>query len=202
MRDAILLTMLVIWAAAPQKTQPTRDFHWNWRESKELVASTDSLATSQEIKEPERAGLIDALAKQFKSYPRPTEYAAKTRVKLIDLNGDGIPEAICQATNDESCSPTGNCSFWIYEKSGAGYKLILSNRAVQTFTIQNSQASGYHDLVLGMHGSATERSLTVFRFRDGHYRRTDCYDANWTSLGKDGEYHDLKEPRITRGSCS
>ena len=90
----------------------------------------DSLATSKDIGELERAELLDALAEQFKGYPQPTENAAETRVKLADLNGDGVPEAICQATDDESCSPTGNCSFWIFQKGATGYKLILSRPAM------------------------------------------------------------------------
>jgi hypothetical protein len=73
----------------------------------------------------------------------------------------------------------------------------LEKGAVQDFTIQPTQTNGYFDLVLGMHGSATEQSLFLYQFRDGRYRRTGCYDANWTYLGKDGEYHHLKQPRIT-----
>jgi len=95
------------------------------------------------------------------------------------------------------CSPTGNCPFWVFRKMKAAYRLLLEKEAIQTFTIQRTQTNGYLDLVLGMHGSATEQGLFVNQFRDGRYRRTACYDASWTYLGNDGENHDLKVPRIT-----
>jgi len=34
-----------------------------------------------------------------------------TRVELVDLNGDGIPEVITQGTNKEGCSPRGSGAF-------------------------------------------------------------------------------------------
>src|SRR5262245_48204554 len=171
MRKLILFVVLAVGAGAQKLTpHPAPILHWNWRESQELVASTQSLATFKEISEPERAKLLNALAEQFKGEAQPNERAAKTRIKFLDLNGDGVPEAICQSFDTESCSPTGNCSFWIFQKSGTGYKLLLSKRAIQTFTIQNGQTSGYYDVVLGMHGSATEQGLTVYQFRDGRYR--------------------------------
>jgi hypothetical protein len=47
-----------------------------------------------------------------------------------------------------------------------------------------------------MHGSATEQGLFVYRFANGRYRRSACYDANWQRLVGD-EWQDLKEPMIT-----
>jgi hypothetical protein len=138
------------------------------------------------------------LVAQLKDDPEAVKLAAETRVKFVDLNGDGVPEVIAQPVgNNYVCSPTGNCAFWVFQKTAGGYKLIAEKGAVQTFTIQRTRTNGFLDLVLNMHGSATSRGLYVYRFRDGKYRRTDCYGANWTYLGKDGEVHDLEEPRIT-----
>src|SRR5208282_1656037 len=58
------------------------------------------------------------------------EATLKTGVKLIDLNGDGIPEVVAQAMAD--CSPTGNCSFFFQAEDGIRYRLIL-NGFGQTF---------------------------------------------------------------------
>lgn len=140
--------------------------------------------------------LLNALTARFKGDSNAKSKAADTRVRLVDLNGDGVPEVISQASGD-ICSPTGNCPFWVFQKTGAKYRLILEKWAVQDFTVQPTQTNGYFDLVLGMHGSATEQGLFLYQFRDGRYRKAGCYDANWTYLGKDGEYHDLKQPRIT-----
>lgn len=194
---ATLLLFVVASAAQKSPEKRTLGFQWNWREAE---VATGPLATAPSISTAERAMLLRALAARFNGYrtpPNPDERAAQTRIKVIDLNGDGVPEVIAQPVG-EVCSPTGNCPFWAFQKASTGYILIMEKGAAQDFTIQPSRTNGYFDLVLGMHGSATEQGLYVYQFRDGRYRRTGCYDANWTYLGEDGEYHELKEPRITR----
>lgn len=187
--------MLLIVVSAGQQPPAKRrpGFQWNWKESQE---ASDTVRASKGISPAERTMLLNALAARFKGDPNPKNEAADTRVRLVDLNGDGVPEVISQASGD-ICSPTGNCPFWVFQKTGTRYMLILENGAVQDFTIQPTQTNGYFDLVLGMHGSATEQGLFVYQFRGGRYRRTGCYDANWTYLAKDGEYHHLKQPRVT-----
>jgi hypothetical protein len=186
--------MLIVVSAAQQPTaKRTPGFQWNSKESQE---ARDTVRASKGISPAERAMLLNALAARFKGDPNPKSEAEDTRVRLVDLNGDGVPEVISQASGD-ICSPTGNCPFWAFQKTGTQYRLILEKGAVQDFTIQPTQTNGYFDLVLGMHGSATEQGLFLYQFRDGRYRRAGCYDANWTYLGKDGEYHNLKQPRIT-----
>jgi hypothetical protein len=191
----MLLLLVVACAAQEPPEKQTHGFHWDWRESEDFGSQT--IATSKDISEAERAALLNAVATQLKDDPEAMKLAAETRVKFVDLNGDGVPEVIGQPVGNHVCSPTGNCLFWVFQKTADGYRLIGKKGAVQTFTIQQTRTNGFFDLVLGMHGSATEQGLYVYRFRDGRYRRTDCYDANWTYLGKDGEVHDLEEPRIT-----
>jgi len=194
----LLLYVAVAFQAAP--TQKIAAFRWSSREAQELVTGRDALAASRDITDFEKARLLDALTIQFRGSSEPRKRAAKTRVKLVDLNGDGVPEVFCQAVDEEMCSPTGNCSFWLFQKDVNGYTLLLKKTAIQTFTIQPTKTNGYHDLVLGMHGSATDQELFLYQIHEGQYRKAACYDANWEHLGKDGEYHRLTEPRIT--SCA
>ena len=170
-------------------------FHWNWRHT-ETAKST--IAKNNEISAMERVLLLDGIAKEFKSDPQARERAAATRIKVVDLNGDGVPEIIVQAVGDDVCSPTGNCPFWLFQRTASGYRLILKRGAIQSFTIQPTRTTGYFDLVLGMHGSATEQGLYVYQFSHEQYRRVACYDATWTYMDKNNEAHDLKEPRISQ----
>jgi hypothetical protein len=118
-------------------------------------------------------------------------------IKLIDLDGDGIPEVMAQEIGLKAgCGATGNCPVWIFQRSERGYSVLLHSQA-QTFTIQPTKTKRFHDIVLGLHVSATEADLTEYRFEGMAYRKTGCYEAGWTYLGKDGEYHDLREPRMT-----
>ena len=122
--------------------------------------------------------------------------AAATRVKLVDLDGDGRPEVIAQGIGDV-CSRTGNCPFWVFQRVASGYKVILEKGAVQTFTVQPTRSNDYSDLLLSMHGSATEQELYSYQFGHGRYRSIACYDANWSYLDENGRIHELKRPRIT-----
>src|ERR1035438_9964183 len=107
-----------------------------------------------------------------------------------------MPEVIAQPSDRESCSPTGNCTFLVFMRSGRGYRLLLKRIAIQTFAVRPARTNGFKDLVLGQHGSATEKELFLYHFVDRRYRKVACFDANWTRLVGD-ELEELKEPLIT-----
>jgi hypothetical protein len=123
------------------------------------------------------------------------ERAEQTLVKFVDLNGDGIPEVIAQPIGN-ICG-AANCPLYVFQKTGTKYQVILEKGAAQTVTIQKSRTNGYLDVIVGMHGSATEQGLFVYQFRQGRYWRTHCFNASFTYVGKDGEVHELEEARIT-----
>ena len=124
------------------------------------------------------------------------ERLEQTRVEFIDLNSDGFPEVIAHLSGD-ACSPTGNCPLYVLRKTGKNYRVILEKQAAQSIFVQKTRSNGYSDVVVRMHGSATETGLFVYQFRQGRYWRTHCYDESFTYIGKDGEEHELEEPRIT-----
>jgi hypothetical protein len=151
----------------------------------------------------ERAAIVKALTNQPKAEVRDTdseekleESALDTRVKLVDLDGDGIPEIIAQGAGVPECSPTGNCPFWILRKSHDAYRVLFQRGAIQTFEIQRTRSNGFSEIVVEMHGSATERGLKLLRYSEGRYHETGCYEANWSVLEGD-VVRDLKEPRLT-----
>ena len=205
-----LLAIWICWSGLVGSAQgPPKRFHWDWRKSEEPTW-IDSISRSKTFSAEDRAGLIEEFASQFrpfmskmgiKSEQELEEIIAKTRIKAVDLGGSSFKEFAALSGDDQSCSPTGNCEFWILQQDAGKYSVILHRIATQTFTIQPTISNGFHDLVLGQHGSATETGLTLYCFDGSKYRRVACYDASWRSLGKDGEYHDLKEPRIVPTTC-
>jgi hypothetical protein len=192
---------------------PAKRFHWDWRKVEK--DNWESIAQSKTLSAKERAGLIEAVASQLRSSmsdlgieseEQLREAAAKTRIKAVDLGDNGVREFLAQGsgvgpTPPRLCSPTGNCDVWVFRQNADRYTVILHRIATQNFTIQPTISNGFHDLVLGQHGSATEQGLTLYRFDGSKYRRISCYDANWSFLGKDGEYHTRKYPRITPVIC-
>lgn len=183
----LLTTFLACLLALPILAEDR--FHWNWRKAAELSCK-DPLQTSP-LPKSEQAAIAGVLRKLLKDHP---ESAWATRIKLVDLNGDGSKEVVAQACSDNYCSPTGNCPLWVLERSVRGYRVILKSFG-QTFTIQG-RTNGYSDIVVSMHGSATVSGLRVFRYRDGSYQKTGCYDASWEIMTDEG-YRTLKEPQVT-----
>ncbi len=191
-----LLFLLSVWSLISVSQTPSRNastFHWNGQASQ---TANKTAAQEKHLSAQQRAALLKALTNLLGDDPRARQWAAETRLKLVDLNDDGVPEVIAQPVGD-ICSPTGNCPFWVFQNTASGYKVILEKGAVQAFTIQPTRTNGFSDLVLEMHGSATERELYLYEFTQNRFRRIACYDANWTYLDQNSKLQDLKAPRIT-----
>ena len=183
-----------------QTVSNPENFHWDWKESQELKA--DQSVRNSKLAEQDRKEVAIAIADEIrpmmadveiKSQAELKKKALDTRIALIDLNGDGIPEVVAQAM--VGCGATGNCPFWVFRKSKRGYDAILQGEA-QTFTVQPSSTNGFRDIVLSTHGSYSSGGLTDYHYRDGVYKDVGCYGYEWTVL--EGEtIRELKEPRIT-----
>ena len=176
-------------------------FHWDWRASHELKA--DQSLRNARLPEQSLNAIAGAIADQIrpvmaeleiKSETELKKKALDTRIAVIDLNGDGTPEIVAQGM--VNCGATGNCPFWVLQKSKqSGYEIILEGEA-QTFTIQGSSTNGFRDIVLSTHGSYSSGGLTIYQYQEGVYRDVGCYNYEWAVL--EGEkVQELKEPRIT-----
>jgi hypothetical protein len=131
------------------------------------------------------------------------ELFANLRVRAVDLNGDGVPEVIAQPSGTLYwCGATGNCAFWIFQKTRGRFRAILDSHqgngiiSAQIFNMLPTRTHGYNDLVLGAHESASEKELIIYRFNGRVYRPHECFDANWTIIVSD-EMRNLKEPQMT-----
>ena len=189
--------------AFPQPTSGGGQFKWNWHNWREL-SWKQSINRSKTVPVSIRGKLIDAVVAAMRPFVTDLNIssdvelrrvAGDTRITFVDL-GNGARSVVAQAGGEKSgCSPTGNCPFWILMPIKAGYSVVLAGEA-QTFTIQPTRTHALKDIVLGRHGSAFDSELTVYRFNGKKYEAGPCYDATWSALGKDGEYHTLREPRM------
>ena len=138
------------------------------------------------LSEDERAALKAALSAEIDPLRRDLaeEWQAPVfRIKLLDLNGDHIPEVIVEAFGPPIwCGATGNCRFWVFRKSSKTYESLLVREDFDSylgFAVMQNHSSGYPDLVFNQHQSAYQQSLFVYKFRNGKYRVSGCYEANW-----------------------
>jgi hypothetical protein len=119
-----MLCLHMALAETKQAESPKHGFHWDshawqelrWKDSldRARITERDRKAIAAAIQEELRPNMKDL---NIDSEEKLREVALKTRVKMIDLSGDGIPEVVAQAIPD--CSPTGNCSVWIFRKAQA-----------------------------------------------------------------------------------
>ena len=172
-------------------------FSWNWHEVDRPKESLSQVRLS----EGERAALKAALSAEL-GPPDPKfsaeEQAVDFQIKLIDLNGDHVPEVIAQLTGRFQCGASGNCPFQVFRKSGKAYEPILVTKGINTyqgFTVTKQRTAGYVDLILNQHESAFQQALVIYKFRNGKYRASGCYEATWNN---GDEAPASKEPVMTK----
>jgi hypothetical protein len=144
-------TVVVNVVSAASKLTPHPEsanihFQWDWKDSQELKA--DQSLRNAKLAEQQRDAIAEQLRPmvadlgfEFGSESELRKAAQDTRIKMIDLNGDGLPEVVAQGMI--GCGATGNCPFGVLRKAKQGYELILKGEA-QTFTIQKSNSNGFH----------------------------------------------------------
>ena len=195
--------------AAGQQINPSDTFHYNPHGWQEL--SWRQSITRLRLAPALKADLIEAIVEQMRedgfeedsenghlSEKELRDIAAETRIAFVDLAGHGKNEVIAQAGGEKSgCSPTGNCPLWVLRRQRDGYHVILDAGSAQTFTIQLHRTHGLNDLVLSMHGSATDSMLSLYKFNGSSYSDVACYDESWKTADENGDFHHSKEPRIT-----
>jgi hypothetical protein len=189
-------------AAGIAQTQPTKGdepahFRWSERLAHELRYQ-NTIRTSTDLTPEQRGAILNAVLGQLKrqkledvSPAGLRRLAFNTRIEFVDLNHDGTNEVIAQSNGVEACGATGNCFLWIFQPTDDGYKLLLDGGG-QVLRILDSSTSGYQDVVLGSHDSASERTLLVYTYRNGRYRRSECYSLSWMA----DNFHTLESPRI------
>ena len=114
----------------------------------------------------EPRGLSDAVRKYSHEAATPRfEYA------LVDLNGDGIPDAIVRLTARDWCG-SGGCTMLILRGGEQGYTFV----AKATFTQKPIKVSpevlhGWHTLLVPVRGGGVQQGFALMRFSGREYPR-------------------------------
>jgi hypothetical protein len=67
---------------------------------------------------------------------------------------------------------------WIFKEADKRFQPIPETEG-QTFEIRQTATNHFKDFLVGIHESAFQRTLLLYRMRDGKYRMDACYDAVW-----------------------
>jgi hypothetical protein len=173
------------------------DFEWSWR-SQEVIGRKDpSVGNTSKLTEPQRAALISAIVSRLQkpmsdqgySDDRIREVASTTRIRFVDLGGEGKPLVFATSFGLEGgCDALANCPFWIFRHGEDGYVSLLDVMAA-SYTIQPTSTNGFSDLVILRHLSVSDSRLTLYNYAEGRYVDAGCYMATWPAA-KDGETPD------------
>lgn len=123
--------MFISAPAIAQHAANSTHFYWTLRKAHELPYNA-TIARSTELTSTEKSALIRAIAAEIRPFMEDPDITSEkelhrlvrnTRIKLLDLNEDGVPEILAQAFDiKEGCGATGNCSFWVFQKQNDTYK--------------------------------------------------------------------------------
>jgi len=131
----------------------------------------------------------------------PPDVEQRSSLRFVKLASNGRTQVIVQGVGECQCSPTGNCSFWIYEKSANGYRPLLATDMVQVFSVENTRSHGYRDIVTGAHGSAFDTDLTVFKFDGEHYQPRECWRMSYPQTVDSKSYRIVGKSTLEKRDC-
>lgn len=119
------------------------------------------------------------------------------RIKRVLLSRAGLHGLIVQASGVCMCGATGNCDFWLIAERQSGFDVVLQTIGIQSFEITNTTSTGYFDVVLGSHSSATDTDLSLYHYTGSYYRRAACAFMSYQG----DHFQTLTVPSITPRSC-
>jgi hypothetical protein len=116
----------------------------------------------------------------------------------VDLNNDEDKEAV--VSDNGWRSGVFNQSFWIVQKVGKDYKIILEGKDVE-YEPKNQINNGFFDINITTKWRGGERTLKIYQFNGSNYVPKKCY-VEYTWILKNDEKIELEKPMISRVSCN
>jgi hypothetical protein len=100
------------------------------------------------------------------------------KYELHDLNRDLRAEFFLYIDHSDWCGAGGNCSYWVYQKTSNGYKLLLADKVLK---VMDTVTNGYRDLEsqssVGFCDVNVQRVWTTFyKYNGNSYQFTICGD--------------------------
>ena len=65
------------------------------------------------------------------------------KFNMHDLNADGVLEYFLYIDHRDWCGAGANCSYWVYQKTANGYKLLVEDKVLR---VKETVTNGYRDL--------------------------------------------------------
>ncbi|HEX8846196.1 MAG TPA: hypothetical protein VF791_16225 [Pyrinomonadaceae bacterium] len=122
---------------------------------------------------------INANRNNFRLSEKDLEILHKNlKYELRDLNGDSTQEFLLHIDHSDWCGAGGNCSYWVYQKLGGGYKLLLEDKGLN---VRHKFTNGYRDIEsrvpMGFCAINVQRFwVTLYKYYGGRYQSVSYAD--------------------------
>jgi hypothetical protein len=114
------------------------------------------------------------------------------------LHTNAPEQLLVQASDACHCGGTGNCAFWVLERRGKGFRVLLETEMVQQFSVEQSRSNGYLDIMTATRDGASHQGLVLYKFDGKKYRAADCASVEY-EVKDDGSQ--AGPPKLTRMKC-
>ena len=86
------------------------------------------------------------------------------KTEYIDLNNDGIKDALVLMSTPDWCG-TGGCSLFVFQGGEEKFEFLSSSSLIhQPFTISENQTNGWRDLVVEVRGGGAKPQTVTLKF--------------------------------------
>lgn len=132
---------------------------------------TTSQTTDRIINTPQKLAnesIDPALQKAIDSYIEnagiPTDASQRFLSESIDLNGDGILDALVLLTGSNWCG-TGGCTLLVLQGTASEFRLVSSSSIIQTpLIVSETRTNGWRDLIVDLRGGGATPGKVALKF--------------------------------------
>jgi hypothetical protein len=110
-----------------------------------------------------------ALVELIKTWAKKSDVLPSFKYALVDLNDDGIPDAIVLITDRFYCG-SGGCSMLIARGTNNGFRLVSSSTISRSpISVCSERGYGWRTLLVTVGGGGAKYGQVVMRFNGSRY---------------------------------
>ncbi|MEM1170174.1 MAG: hypothetical protein AAGJ08_14115 [Cyanobacteria bacterium P01_H01_bin.35] len=120
--------------------------------------------TGKNVDEKTQNNLTEAVNSYFQELGVNVENDETYKTEYIDLNDDGIKDALVLMSTQDWCG-TGGCNLFIFQGGENKFEFLSSSSLIhQPFTVSKTQTNGWRDLVVEVRGGGAKPQTVTLKF--------------------------------------
>ena len=120
--------------------------------------------TGKQVDEQTQQNLTDAVNSYLQELGANVETEPTYKTEYIDLNDDGIKDALVLMNTPDWCG-TGGCSLFIFQGTENNFEFLSSASLIQQpFTVSKTKNNGWRDLIVDVRGGGATPQTVVLKF--------------------------------------